>query len=60
VARPERFRELLRSLEANLRREIAALEEDAQFEGEGRRYVLGIFAAAEVGDEKTPSGHPGS
>lgn len=54
VARPERFRELLKSLEANLRREIAALEEDAQFEGEGRRYVLGMFAAAELGEEKNP------
>jgi hypothetical protein len=48
VARPERFQELLKSLEANLRREIAALEEDAQFEGEGRRYVLGVFAAQET------------
>jgi len=45
VARPARFEELLRTLEANLRREIAVLEEDAQFEGEGRRYVLGVFAA---------------
>lgn len=60
VARPERFREMLKSLEANLRREIAALEEDAQFEGEGRRYVLGIFAAAELGEEKSPGGHPDS
>jgi hypothetical protein len=47
VARPERFQELLRTLEANLRRDIAALEEDAQFEGEGQRYVLGLFAAKE-------------
>jgi hypothetical protein len=45
VARPAKLEELLRTLEANLRREIAALEEDAQFEGEGRRYVLGVFAA---------------
>jgi hypothetical protein len=48
VARPDRFQELLKSLEANLRREIAALEEDAQFEGEGRRFVLGVFAAQET------------
>jgi len=47
VARPGKFEELLRSLEANLRREIAVLEEDAQFEGEGRRYVLGVFAASD-------------
>jgi hypothetical protein len=45
VARPAKFEELLRSLEANLRRDIATLEEDAQFEGEGQRYVLGVFAA---------------
>jgi hypothetical protein len=45
VARPAKLEELLRTLEANLRREIALLEEDAQFEGEGRRYVLGVFAA---------------
>jgi hypothetical protein len=51
VARPARFEELLRTLEANLRREIAVLEEDAQFEGEGRRYVLGVFAAK---DEAEP------
>lgn len=50
IARPEKLQELLRSLEASLRREIAALEEDAQFEGEGRRYVLGVFAAKEGGD----------
>jgi hypothetical protein len=50
VARPERFQELLRTLEANLRREIAALEEDAQFEGEGKRYVLGLFAAHEAAE----------
>jgi hypothetical protein len=48
VARPDRFQEFLRNLEANLRREIAALEEDAQFEGEGARYVLGVFAAEET------------
>lgn len=47
VARPGKFEELLRTLEANLRREIAVLEEDAQFEGDGRRYVLGVFAASE-------------
>jgi hypothetical protein len=58
VARPERFRELLKSLEANLRREIAALEEDAQFEGEGRRYVLGIFAATELADDENPHSTP--
>jgi hypothetical protein len=58
VARPQRFRELLKSLEANLRREIAALEEDAQFEGEGRRYVLGIFAAAELGEEEHSESTP--
>jgi hypothetical protein len=45
VARPAKFEEMLRTLEANLRREIAVLEEDAQFEGEGKRYVLGVFAA---------------
>jgi hypothetical protein len=50
VARPAKLEELLRSLEANLRREIAVLEEDAQFEGEGRRYVLGIFAAKDEPD----------
>ena len=55
VARPERFRELLKSLEANLRREIAALEEDAQFEGEGRRYVLGVFAAQETPEHPEPA-----
>jgi hypothetical protein len=45
IARPAKFEELLRTLEANLRRDIAVLEEDAQFEGEGKRYVLGVFAA---------------
>ena len=50
VARPERFEEFLRTLEANLRREIAALEEDAQFEGEGKRYVLGLIAAHEAAE----------
>ena len=50
VARPEKFEELLRTLEANLRRDIAAIEEDAQFEGEGRRYVLGVFAALDQPD----------
>ena len=48
VARPARLQEFLRTLEANLRREIASLEEDAQFEGEGRRYVLGLSAAQEA------------
>jgi hypothetical protein len=52
VARPEKFVELLRTLEANLRREIAALEEDAQFEGAGQRYVLGLFAAREAPEPK--------
>jgi hypothetical protein len=47
VARSARFQEFLRTLEANLRRDIAALEEDAQFEGEGKRHVLGVFAAEE-------------
>jgi hypothetical protein len=47
VARPARLIEFLRALEANLRREIAALEEDASFEGEGQRYVLGVFAGKE-------------
>lgn len=47
VARPGKFEELLRTLEANLRRDIAVLEEDAQFEGDGRRYVLGVFAASD-------------
>lgn len=46
-ARPARLMELLRELEANLRRDIAALEEDATFEGEGQRYVLGVFAGKE-------------
>ena len=50
IARPARFEEMLRSLEANLRREIAVLEEDAQFEGEGRRFVLGVFAAKDEPD----------
>jgi hypothetical protein len=58
VARPPRFEELLRSLEANLRREIAALEEDAQFEGEGKRYVLGLFAAKE--EPELPAGPAGA
>lgn len=53
IARPARFEELLRSLEANLRREIAVLEEDAQFEGEGRRFVLGVFAAKDEPDAAT-------
>ena len=57
VARPARFEELLRSLEANLRREIAVLEEDAQFEGEGRRYVLGVFAAKD--EAEAPVSAPG-
>jgi ParB-like chromosome segregation protein Spo0J len=47
VARPARLQEFLRTLEANLRREIAALEEDASFEGEGQRYVLGVFSGKE-------------
>jgi hypothetical protein len=50
LARPERFQEFLRSLEASLRREIATLEEDAQFNGVGQRYVLGVFAAKEGAD----------
>jgi hypothetical protein len=50
TARPARYEELLRALEANLRRDIAALEEDAQFEGDGERYVLGLFAASEAGE----------
>jgi hypothetical protein len=50
IARPGKFEELLRSVEANLRREIAVLEEDAQFEGEGKRYVLGVFAAKDEPD----------
>jgi hypothetical protein len=50
VARPAKFEELLRTLEANLRREIAVLEEEAQFEGEGKRYVLGVFAAKDEPD----------
>jgi hypothetical protein len=55
VARPAKLEELLRSLEANLRRDIAILEEDAQFEGEGHRYVLGVFAAR---DEVEPPATP--
>ncbi len=54
VARPTKLEELLRTLEANLRREIAVLEEDAQFEGEGRRYVLGVFAAKDEADVPVP------
>lgn len=50
VARPPKLEEMLRTLEANLRREIAVLEEDAQFEGEGKRYVLGVFAAKDEPD----------
>jgi len=50
VARPQRFVEFLRTLEANLRRDIATLEEDAQFEGEGQRYVFGLFAAKEAAE----------
>jgi hypothetical protein len=56
VARPAKFEELLRTLEANLRREIAVLEEDAQFEGEGKRYVLGVFAAKD--EPELPAGDP--
>jgi hypothetical protein len=55
VARPEKFEELLRSLEANLRRDIAVLEEDAQFEGAGRRYVLGVFAAKDEVELEAPA-----
>jgi hypothetical protein len=55
VARPAKFEELLRTLEANLRREIAVLEEDAQFEGEGKRYVLGVFAANDENDDRERS-----
>ena len=47
VARPLKLQEFLRALEANLRRDIAALEEDSQFEGEGQRYVMGVFAGKE-------------
>jgi hypothetical protein len=47
LARPQQFQEFLRSLEANLRRDIASLEEDAAFEGEGERFVLGLFAATD-------------
>jgi len=50
VARPAKLEEMLRTLEANLRREIAVLEEDAQFEGEGKRFVLGVFAAKDEPD----------
>jgi hypothetical protein len=50
VARPAKFEEFLRTLEANLRREIAHLEEDAQFEGESGRFVLGLFAAQEAAE----------
>ena len=56
VARPAKFEELLRTLEANLRRDIAVLEEDAQFEGEGKRYVLGVFAAKDEPDVPPPAG----
>ena len=56
VARPGKLEELLRSLEANLRREIAVLEEDAQFEGDGRRYVLGVFAASEQAEPAPTEG----
>jgi hypothetical protein len=58
VARPARFEELLRSLEANLRREIAVLEEDAQFEGEGKRYVFGVFAAKDEPEASVATGTP--
>jgi hypothetical protein len=54
IARPAKFEELLRTLEANLRRDIAILEEDAQFEGEGKRYVLGVFAAKNEQDLPAP------
>lgn len=53
VADPRQLREFLSTLEANLRRDIARLEEDAQFEGGGQRYVLGMFAAQER-SERTP------
>jgi hypothetical protein len=58
VARPAKLEELLRSLEANLRREIAQLEEDAQFEGEGKRYVLGVFAAKDEPEALPSSSAP--
>lgn len=58
VARPAKFQELLRTLEANLRREIAALEEDAQFDGVGKRYVLGVFAAKDAPEAEAAA--PGS
>ena len=58
VARPAKFEELLRTLEANLRREIAVLEEDALFEGEGKRFVLGVFAAKDEPDVPVPPGAP--
>jgi hypothetical protein len=48
VARPAELEEFLRRLEANLRREVAILEEQAQFEGEGQRFILGLFAAKET------------
>jgi hypothetical protein len=60
VARPGKFEELLRTLEANLRREIAVLEEDAQFEGDGRRYVLGVFAASEQVEQVPPAESAGA
>lgn len=58
VARPAKFEQMLRALEANLRREIAVLEEDAQFEGEGKRFVLGVFAAKDEPDAPTPPDAP--
>jgi hypothetical protein len=45
VAHPNQLKEFLRSLEANLRRDIATLEEDAEYEGTGQRFSLGLFAA---------------
>jgi hypothetical protein len=48
VAHPDQLQNFLRSLEANLRRDIAALEEDAAYEGTGQRFSLGLFAAKDV------------
>jgi hypothetical protein len=46
-ALPEQLRAFLRKLEGDLRREIAALEETAVFEGgKAERYVLGLSLAA--------------
>jgi len=55
-AKPEALEAFVQRLEADLRREVAKLEEQAQFEGaEGRRFTFGLALApstdAQLGSE---------